>query len=120
FAVAVLPRAAWFDVSRFCSRAGEPLAQIPGDELWAVVGAKMLRHTLGYHHVGQRFDHLGRAPSAFRPNHQALSGVLVDQIQHPYRPAVVRLRAHEVVRPDVVGVLRPLSLANNMSGVYSK
>jgi hypothetical protein len=58
FAVAVFPRAPWFDVSRFGSRAGEPLAQIPGHELGAVVGAKMLRHTFGHHHVGQRFDDL--------------------------------------------------------------
>ena len=40
-------------------------------------------------------------------NRQALAAMFVDQVQHPYRPSVVRLRAHEVVRPDVVGVLWP-------------
>ena len=67
----------------------------------------MLRHSLGHHHVGQRFDHLRRTPPSFRPDHQALPAVLIDKIQHPHRPSVVRLGAHEVVRPYMVGVLRP-------------
>src|ERR1035441_7356504 len=46
-------------------------------------------------------------PPSLRPDHQALSAVFVDQVQHPHRPSVVRPRAHEVVRPYMVGVLRP-------------
>src|ERR1035437_8394258 len=44
--------------------------------------------------------------STLRPDHQALSGVFVDQVQHPHHPSVVSLRAYEVVRPYMVGVLR--------------
>ncbi len=65
----------------------------------------MLRHTFGHHHVGQRFDHLGRAPSTLRSDHQALPAVLIDKIQHPHRPSVVGLGAYEVVAPYMVGML---------------
>ena len=36
FAIAVLPRAAWFDVGGFDSNGCEPLADGLGDELWAI------------------------------------------------------------------------------------
>ena len=92
---------------RFGSRAGEPLAQVPGHELWPVVGAKMLQHTFHHRHIGQRFDHPGARPPPFRPDHQTFSAVLVDQIQHPHCNSVICFRAHEVVTPYMVRVLRP-------------
>jgi hypothetical protein len=69
-AVAVLPGASRLDISRPRPRSG---AQTSGDELRAVVGAEMLRHTFGHHNVGQRLDHLRRTPSAFRPDHLSSS-----------------------------------------------
>ena len=38
---------------------------------------------------------------------QALPRELIDQVQHPHRPSIVRKRADEVVRPDVIRPLRP-------------
>jgi hypothetical protein len=40
----------------------------------------MLRHSLDHHHIGQRFDHLGRRPAPFGPHQQALPAVFVDQM----------------------------------------
>ena len=36
FTIAILPWAAWFDVGGFDSNGCEPLADGPGDELWAI------------------------------------------------------------------------------------
>src|SRR6202022_3133774 len=30
-----------------------------------------------------------------------------DQVQHPHRPSIVGKCAHEIIRPDVIGPLRP-------------
>ncbi len=38
---------------------------------------------------------------------QAFSAVLIDNIQHPHRPSVVRLGTHKVVRPYMVRVIWP-------------
>ena len=37
---------------------------------------------------------------------EAFPGMFIDQVQHPHRPPVMRLRAHEVVAPGMVGVLK--------------
>jgi hypothetical protein len=42
---------------------------------------------------------------------QALPGVFIDQVQHPHRPPIMRLRTHHVVAPDMVGMLRTESHA---------
>ena len=77
-----------------------------GRDLWTVIGAKMPGHALHHHHVCQRTDHLGAWPTSLASNHQTLPGVLIDQVQHPYRAAVVRLGADEVITPHMVLVLR--------------
>jgi hypothetical protein len=59
FAVAVLPRRAWFDVQGLRARTGEPFPQVLGHELRTVVQAQMLRYDLRYHDIGQRRDHYG-------------------------------------------------------------
>jgi len=63
----------------------------------------MLRNALHHHDISQRLDYLGTAPTSFRTHQQAFSGVLIEQVQHPHRPPVMRLRAHEVVAPDMIG-----------------
>src|SRR5258708_31153987 len=62
----------------------------------------MLRNSFYYHHVSQSFDHLGAAPSSFGTHQQALSGVFIDQVQHPHRPSVMCGPTHEVIAPDMV------------------
>lgn len=67
----------------------------------------MLRHALDHHHVGQRADRSGARPTSFATDHQALSGVLIDQVQYPRCATILRSGAHEVVAPHMVPALRP-------------
>ncbi len=69
FAIAVLLRRAGFDVQCRGASINQPLAQILGHELWAIVRTKMLRHALAHHHVSQRFDDLGRCPTPLGTDH---------------------------------------------------
>jgi len=59
--------------------------------------------------VGQTLRYMGfvKEELAEGMDCQALPGELIDQVQHPYRPSIVRIGADEIVRPDVVGPLRP-------------
>jgi hypothetical protein len=45
---------------------------------------------------------LGKKPE----NAAAPPWLLIDQVQHPHRPPIMRLSTHEVIVPDMVGVLR--------------
>ena len=67
----------------------------------------MARHAPQDEEVGQDVDHVGALELAGDPDRQALAGELVDDVQHPDLPAVVGSGFHKVVRPDVVGALRP-------------
>ncbi|OJV39495.1 MAG: hypothetical protein BGO25_01420 [Acidobacteriales bacterium 59-55] len=62
-----------------------------------MVGTDMFRHTLQHHHVRQRLDHFGAAPTSLRTHQQALPDVLIDQIQHPHHPSILGLCADEVI-----------------------
>ena len=106
FAIAVLPGRAGFDMQRFCACGSQPLAQILGRKLRAVVGAKMLRNALHHYPVCQRTDHPSARPTPLASNQQALARGFVDQIQPPHRAPVMRLGTHEVVTPHMVLALR--------------
>jgi hypothetical protein len=43
--------------------------------------------------LGQHFDHLGTAPFSLRTDREAFLAILIDQVQYPHRPSIVRLRA---------------------------
>jgi hypothetical protein len=58
------------------------------------------------HGVGQDVDHVGTVDSASHMDCQAFACVFVDQVEHAHRPSVVGERADEVVRSDVIPVLR--------------
>src|SRR5271156_2940021 len=106
-AVAVLPRRAGFDVHRLCSCIRQPFAQVMGYELGPVIRAKMLRHTLDHHHVGQGLDHLRTRPAPFHAHHESFARVLVDQVQHPYCSSIVCAGADEVITPHMIAMRRP-------------
>ena len=60
-AVAVLPGAAWGDEQGLHLQPLQPLAQLRGNELRAVIGSDMFRDATLKHHIGQYLDHLVRA-----------------------------------------------------------
>src|SRR5271169_6707323 len=67
-AVAVLPGRAGFDIQRLCSCVCQPLSQILGDELRAIVGTDMLWYSFADHDIGQRPDHPSRTPAPLGPD----------------------------------------------------
>jgi hypothetical protein len=58
FNVAVLPRAAWFDVSGVGTHSSDPVLHRLGHELRAIVGADMTRHARQDEEVRQDVDHV--------------------------------------------------------------
>src|SRR5690606_3751821 len=63
-AVAVLPRASWFDERCLCADGYDPLPYSLGDELRAVVGTDMARHAAQDEQVRQGVDDVGRVELA--------------------------------------------------------
>jgi len=61
----------------------------------------MFRNSLHDHHIGQRSDHPGARPAPLTPDHQALSAMFIDQIQHPHGASIVRPGTDEIVAPYV-------------------
>jgi hypothetical protein len=59
------------------------------------------------HGFGQHVNDLVAVDPASDMDRQALSRVLIDQVQQSHRPSVMRESAHEIVCPDVIAVLRP-------------
>ena len=66
----------------------------------------MFWNALHHHHICQRLDHSGDAPSPLGTHEQTLLDVLIGQVQYPHRPPVMRLSTHEAMARDMVGALR--------------
>ncbi len=106
-AVAVLPRASRLDERGLRTDGDNPLPHRFGDELRAVVGTNMAGHTAQDEQVRQGVDDVGRVEFASDADRQALPGELVDDVEHAELSAIVGPALDEVIRPDMVGVLRP-------------
>src|SRR3954467_2097492 len=105
--VAVLPRASRSDVGGLASDRRDPLLDGLGDELRAVVGADVARHAAQDGQVGEHVDDVDGLELASDADRQALVRELVDAVEHPEPPSVVRPVLDEVVGPDVVAMLGP-------------
>ena len=75
------------------------------DELGAVVRAYELWRTAQDEEVGQGVDHISRVEFPIDADHQRLPGELVDDIERPIYPPIMRSILDEVVGPDMVGPL---------------
>jgi hypothetical protein len=67
----------------------------------------VLRHAAQDEQVREHVDDVDRAQLAADPDCQALTGELVDDVEHAVLPSVVGPVLDEIVGPDVVRVLRP-------------
>ena len=107
FNVAILPRAAGLDVSRFGADSGDPFLDCLRHELRAIIGSDMARDAAQHEEIGQHVDHVDRLELAVDAYRQALVGELVDDVEHAVFAAVMGAILDEVIRPDVVGMLGP-------------
>ena len=109
FHIAVFPRAARLDEQRLHVRLIEPLSYACSRKHRAVVAVDVIRNAVEEKALAQDLDHVLRLQLPFGPDRQALSRELVDHLEHPDGASVVRLIGHEIVRPDVVSMLRSQS-----------
>ena len=107
--IPVLPWTTWFDVQPSGPEIPQPWAQLPGDELRAVIGSNVLRDPSPQHHLRQRLDHLQAAHPSLHSDRQAFPRILVQQRQQPQRPSIVGSGANKVIAPDVVAMFRAQS-----------
>ncbi len=107
FVVTVFPRTSWRDVERLHTEPAQPPAHELRRELRPIVRAKMLRRTVMGEEFGQDLEHVVSSDLSTDRDRQALPRVLVEHCQQLQGTTVVRPRAHEVVRPDVILVQRP-------------
>ena len=104
--VPVLPWAAGRDVGRSGTHRGDPVLHCLGDELWPVVRPDVSGHAAQDEEVGQNLDHISGFQFAIDADRQAFMGELVDHVEHAVPPSVMGSILDEVVRPNVIAVLR--------------
>ena len=108
---AVLPGLPWIDVlfdhPLFC----EPVAQVVGDEFWAVIAAQHHRNTVGLERGLQHGLHVHGREGRATADGQGAAGEFVGQGQDLQGRSLAGLVEDEIVGPDVV---RMLSLQRKM------
>ena len=90
FTQAVLPRRAWLDIQHFHADQGQPGLDRRRDKLGTVVATKSFRHAMHREQFGQRIDRVFARDAAANFDRQALTSVLVNDVQKADRPAVDR------------------------------
>ena len=105
--VTVLPGGPRLDISGLRADGDDPFPHRLGDELRAIVGPYMIRHTVQDEKIGQDVDDVGRSEPPVDPDCQALPAELVDEIEHAELPSIVGPCFDEVVGPDMVRTLWP-------------
>jgi len=102
--VTVLPRRAWGDIERANAAVGQAIPDGTGDKLGAVVGADMLRRSVGFDGLGEDGHDVVSADAAGDVVGNALLRVLVDEHQGPEASPSRRDVRHEVPGPHMAGI----------------
>ena len=103
--VIVLPGGPQLDLGGLRTDGDDPFPDRLGDELRAIVGPYMIRHTAQDEEIGQDVDDVGRSEPPVDPDCQSLPAELVDEIEHAELPTIVGPGFDEVVGPDMVRTL---------------
>ena len=103
--VSVLPGAAWRNVGGLGTNGCDPFLHSLGNELRAIIGSDVARHTAQDEEIGQHIDHIDGLKFAGDPDRQAFMGKLVDHIEHSILPSIVGAILDKVVGPDMIAVL---------------
>jgi hypothetical protein len=83
----------------------QPAAQRLGNELGAVIRTQVDRHSPFTEQLHHGLLHVFMIELPLHSHRQALSRVLIDHIQDPKRPAILRPLQHKIVTPDMSGDL---------------
>ena len=104
FDVTVLPGRAGVDVERTDAAVGQAVPDSSGDKLGAVVGADMLRRSVGFDGLREDSYNVVSADAAGDVMGDALLRVLVDEHEGAEATSSRRDVRHEVPRPHMAGV----------------
>ena len=105
FDEAILPGTAPLNVGRLGPDGSDPVLHGLGEEFRSVVGADVFGHATQNELIGQYVDHVGGLELPVDPDGQTFVGELVDEVEHPILPPIVRAILDEVIGPDMVGAL---------------
>jgi hypothetical protein len=112
--VAVLPGAASLDVGGLGTDNRDPFLYGLGEELRSVVGPDVSGNALQDEQVGQNVDHIDRLELAGDTDRQAFMGELVEHVEHAVLASLVGAVLDKVVGPDMIALLRPLTLPDTL------
>ena len=104
--IAVLPRAAGFDVDRLDPVLGEPLLHRLGDELAPVIASQEGWCSMLLDRPAHPLQNITALEGSICSKHMALAGVLIKDGEHPQGSSSGGSVADEVPGPDVTLVLR--------------
>src|SRR5579862_3660069 len=85
---------------------GQPMLDLLGDELRAVVTAQVLRCPMRLDSLAEPFQNILGLEGSIRPQHMTLPRVLVEDGEHTQRSTSYRGISDEVPRPDVAALVR--------------
>ena len=110
----VLPRAAGLDVHRLALAIPQPLLQSVSNKLRTIIAAQVLRRAAQQKEPFQLLDDLARRNGAGDMNRQTLTGIFVENGQHPQLPPALGTSFQKVVGPDLIGVAGTPKLAGRV------
>ncbi len=87
---AVLPRAAWRDISRLSANGSDPRLDRLGDELRPVIRPDMCRHAAQDEEIRKNVDDVVRIQPSRYPDRQRLAGEFIDDVEHPDFAAIIQ------------------------------
>ena len=103
--IAVLPWAARINVDRLDLVLREPRLDGLGDELTPIITSQIGRGSMLLDRLAHPFEDITTLEGPIRPQHMALAGILVEDREHPQRPASRGSIADEVPGPDMPLIL---------------
>ena len=106
FTVAVLPWRSWLDICSRCSNCFDPAPDGLSDKLRAIVRPDISWNTTQDEQVRESVDDLSRVELSFHSDRQTFPAVFIQDVERPKGSAVVCPVMHEVIRPDVIAILR--------------
>ena len=96
-----------FDVGSLRADGCDPIPNRLCNKLGAIVGAYEGWRATQDEQVGQSVNHICRVQFALHLDRQTFSAVLINDVQRPENLAVICPAVNEVIRPDMVLMLRP-------------
>jgi len=103
-AVAILPRASWFNIGCLHTDLGKPLAQRDGNQFRVIVRTNVSRHTPGNHLHGERLEYIHGLDMTGHDQRQAFTCVFIEKDKHSEFTVVVCLATDEVIAPDMIPI----------------